>query len=386
MSILTLPKTHHFAREYAAWADSFTDAPPQYHRAIGYWIVSTLLGRSVWLPLGDDNLYPNLWLLVLGPSSYFRKSTAMAQGLKIVNAVRPGLILPSEWTGESLIAQMVDSPHGAMAHYEFRTMLGMLAKDYNSGATSLLTELYDCPQKYTRKTGVKEIKEFNIEAPYLTILGASTVEWLIESVKGGDVAGGFMARFLFVSATEKKKVYAFQPEANQAEKQRLINMATELSAINGPMGYTLDAKREYESWYRDFFERTADAPEAVRAFFPRLAAYCHKFAMLESVMAGRTTITLADCKAACRLVEGYAAEVTELGGQSLGKSKFDVLKLRILNSIKRDPGIGHSRLLKNSGLSAKVFKDVVGTLKETNEIVDRKDDAAATCYYPADDA
>lgn len=46
-------------------------------------------------------------------------------------------------------------------------------------------------------------------------------------------------------------------------------------------------------------------------------------------------------------------------------------------SITRDPGIEHSRLLKNVNLSAKVLKDVIDTLKQSSEV-----DIRDNCYYP----
>ncbi len=380
--ILQQPAT--FARAYSTWAESFTDAPPQFHRMVSYWVLSTLLGRRVYLHLGDDWLFPNLWLVVLAPSSFYRKSTALSIGAKMVNAVRPDTILPSEFSQECLVALMQQQAHGALVAYEFRTLLALMLKDYNSGLQSLLTELYDSPPEYCRKTGTKEIKEYRVEKPYLTILGASTVDWLLQSVQGGDISGGFLARFLFVSADTKTKTLAFQPPADQAEKARLIETVKKITAVSGSgrMDYALDARREYERWYAEFCRKSESAPEAVRAFFPRLTAYAHKFGMLEAVQRGHyPTISLEDCKTACMISESFAAEIRRLGAESLGKSKFDGIKLRVLKAVRKEPGIDHSRLLRNLSLSAKVFKDTAETLRQSGEIEVREG-----CYYPLEAA
>jgi hypothetical protein len=296
----------------------------------------------------------------------------------MVNAVRPGTILPSEFSQECLVALMKEQPHGALVAYEFRTLLALMQKDYNSGLQSLLTELYDSPPAYDRKTGTQQIKEYHIEKPYLTILGASTVDWLLQSVQGGDISGGFLARFLFVSADTKSKVMAFQPSADQAEKSRLVETLKKITTVQGRMDYALDARREYERWYGEFCRKAENAPESVRAFFPRLTAYAHKFAMLEAVQRGHfPTITLDDCRTACMISESFAAEIRRLGAESLGKSKFDGIKLRVLKAIRKEPGIEHSRLLRNLSISAKVFKDTVDTLRQSGEIEVREG-----CYYP----
>lgn len=358
-----------FVELYTAWAESFTDAPPQFHRFVGYWALSTLLGRKVYMHLGDDWLFPNLWLVILAPSSFYRKSTALSIGSRMVNAVTPGLMLPSEWTQECLITLMSQQSHGAMVCYEFKSLLALLQKDYNFGAQSLLTELYDNPPEYSRKKGTTDVKEFKIERPYLTILGASTLEWLINSVQSGDIAGGFLARFLFVSADQKDKILAIQPKADQAEKERVKNALGTAIQVEGEMTYSPEARQYYEAWYHRFVKEADRAPEGVRAFFPRLTAYAHKLAMLEAILNGHhPEITKDDCRRACLMADNFAAEIRKLGTESLGKSKFDAYRLKVQRAINRHPGIEHSRLLRNTGLPAKTFKDVIETLKQTREI------------------
>jgi len=367
-----------FIERYTSWAESFTDAPPQFHRFVAYWVLSTLLGRRVYMHLGDEWLFPNLWLVILAPSSFYRKSTALSIGSRMATSVNKELLLPSEWSQECFITLMSQQSHGAMICYEFRGLLAQLQKDYNFGAQSLLTELYDCPPEYVRKKGTTEVKEFRIEKPYLTILGASTLEWLINSVQSGDIAGGFLARFLFVSADHKDKVLAIQPPA--PENERLI-VRTALEAAleaEGEMHYSAEAEQYYREWYARFVDEAEKAPEGVRAFFPRLTAYAHKFAMLEAVLGGHhPEISKEDCRRACMMADNFAAEIRKLGAESLGKSKFDSYRLRIMRAINKTPGIDHGRLLRNIGLPAKVFKDVVDTLKQTGEL-----DIREGHYYP----
>jgi len=367
-----------FVERYTAWAETFTDAPPQFHRFVGYWVLSTLLGRRVYMHLGDDWLFPNLWLVILAPSSFYRKSTALSIGARMVKAVQQDIMLPSEWSQECFITLMSQQSHGAMVCYEFKGLLAQLQKDYNFGAQSLLTELYDNPPEYSRKKGTTEIKEFKIERPYLTILGASTLEWLINSVQSGDIAGGFLARFLFVSADQKDKILAIQPKADEAEKERVKNALQTALTFEGEMSYTAEAVQYYTDWYYRFVKEAEKAPEGVRAFFPRLTAYAHKFAMLEAILNGHhPEITKDDCRRACLMADNFAAEIGRLGAESLGKSKFDSYRLKILKAINKTPGIEHSRLLRNTNLPAKVFKDVIDTLKQTGEVEVRE-----SGYYP----
>lgn len=367
-----------FVERYTAWGDSFTDAPSQFHRFVAYWALSTLLGRRVYMHLGDDWLFPNLWLVILAPSSFYRKSTALSIGARMVKDVNADIMLPAEWSQECFITLMGRQSHGAMVCYEFKSLLSLLQKDYNSGAQSLLTELYDNPSEYSRKKGTTEVKEFRIEKPYLTILGASTIDWLINSVKGGDISGGFLARFLFVSADHKDKVMAIQPKADQGEKI-VIKAALEAALnVEGEIAYTQEARQYYEDWYYRFVKEAEKAPEGVRAFFPRLTAYAHKFAILEAILNGHhPEITKDDCRRACLMADNFASEIRKLGAESLGKTPFEAYMLKVMRSVNKHPGIEHSPLLRNMKLSGKIFKDIVETLKQRGELEVREGK-----YYP----
>lgn len=372
-----------FVERYTAWASSFTDAPEQFHRFVAYFVASVLLGRQVHMRQGDDNLFPVLWLVILAPSSFYRKSTSLSLGRKIINEVRPNILLPTEWTQESLIALMQDQPQGVMTAWEFKSLLSLLSKDYNAGAMSFLTEIFDCPDEYRRRKGVEKPIEFKIDQPHVSILGASTVDWLINSVREGDVAGGFLARFLFVSADRKAKSMAFQPEADQAEKRRLVEMARALTEVRGRMDYALDARQYYEGWFRRFEQKADTFPDIVKPYFPRLAVYAHKFAMLESVLNGHfPTITLGDCENACLMAQGFGAEIRKLAEENLGQDKFQLGASKVLKMIQRRPGMDRSTLLRNAHKSAKVFKDIIDTLTESGQVHVGEDGG----FYPSEAA
>src|SRR5688572_15563359 len=78
-----------------------------------------------------------------------------------------------------------------------------------SGTKELLTGLYDCPATYSRVVGQNEFKASGI---CLSLLAASQTGWFLEKLKGGDVRGGFIARFSFWPAFEKKRFIAIPPE------------------------------------------------------------------------------------------------------------------------------------------------------------------------------
>jgi len=205
-----------FVERYAAWADSFMDAPRQFHRFIAYWTLSTLLGRRVYMCLGDAWLFPNLWLIVVAPSSFFRKSTALNLGRDMVEGVKENMISSDGWSYECLVSILSQQPHTAMVYTEVSGLMDQLQKDYNSGAKALLTDLYDCPAKYSRKKGVDVIKEFRIERPYLTVLGASTIDWLI---KAGIYRAVSWPAFYSYRRTKRTKLLPYSQRRTSGKKK-----------------------------------------------------------------------------------------------------------------------------------------------------------------------
>ena len=63
-----------FVEAYIEFAQEVTDAPITFHNFMGYAVISAVVGRNVYFPFGDMNLYPNLYMLFIAASSRFRKS------------------------------------------------------------------------------------------------------------------------------------------------------------------------------------------------------------------------------------------------------------------------------------------------------------------------
>lgn len=62
-----------------------SDAPREYHVAAGLAVIAATVENRVYLPFGGDRIYPNVWALLLGPSSFFRKSTCVGKARKTLN-------------------------------------------------------------------------------------------------------------------------------------------------------------------------------------------------------------------------------------------------------------------------------------------------------------
>jgi len=70
-------QTENFLSLYQEFCREITDAPEVYHEAVGLATVAVVLGNNVSFEFGDSQIFPNLWLNVLGDSSVTRKTTSI---------------------------------------------------------------------------------------------------------------------------------------------------------------------------------------------------------------------------------------------------------------------------------------------------------------------
>ena len=207
-----LPKDSYFTN-YLRWVTPTTDSPLWFHVAASLSMAGHIINRNAWIDTGLDRQYPLFWIACLSESGS-RKSTAINPTRKIIaNDVHLGdTLLPDEFTsalflkrigvqyrdiGEDkplptkaearLMCQEADQ-EGAFtggvgySHLsEIGTLLGILSRSHNDGMKAAITEWFECPNEKVKETMTQG--NYYIYRPFLSILGASTVSWLVEGVK-----------------------------------------------------------------------------------------------------------------------------------------------------------------------------------------------------------
>lgn len=148
----------------------------------------------------------------------------------------------------------------ARAYLSSGEFVNFLLKDEQS--ISILTEWYDTHYVHEwpnslKSSGTEILKDVNI-----TLLGASTADYLRESVPVAAIRGGFFGRLCLVYSAEKGKVNALIDEAEEGQQvapkvKEWANYLIELSKI--PTGSKMipskQAKDFYRPWYYDLQER-----------------------------------------------------------------------------------------------------------------------------------
>ena len=222
---------------YLDWAGTTgNQTPMSFHLAAGLWLLSVAVGRRLYgeAPWGIK-IYPNLYLMLIASTTYYRKSTAYKLAEQIARTSIPHMLMPTpgspERFQEALSGQVpANFDKLSRTHQErftkaqpFAAQRGLLKdevaglfsamnrKDYLSGLKDLLMELYDCPDYSDKDT---QAGLTIVENAALSILGVTTPDGLNGGITYADWANGLLIRFALIT-----------PEADYTERPALVTSA-----------------------------------------------------------------------------------------------------------------------------------------------------------------
>ena len=231
-------------------------------------------------------------MLLLAPSSLYRKSTCVGIGQDMARALegppdprsetgKPGterILLPNQFTPESLLDILQQQPSGLLVIDEFRMFLDSLRRDYNSGMRELFMTLYDC-RGIHRKIRTQEVR---VEEPCVSILSACATRWFTEATKAGEIRSGFYPRLCMVPAWKKDRHLARGAAPNQTGNRRLLRQFVQLRAVAGEIDLPPQLEEYFGEWALQQ-QRTIEGLEheaELASFYTRLERVVLKLAVL----------------------------------------------------------------------------------------------------------
>ena len=256
---------------------------------------------------------PMLNLLLIGPSG-IGKSSAVKVGKRLLPYVpemnRPQFIEGGS-TKEKLHEDLVAQPKAILFASELAAFFSK--EKYKESLIPYVTELLDYNdviQIRTRKDGILDVLY-----PSVSILGASTLEWLQDQLPDSAVTGGFLARFLILNEDAKGQRIA-NPQRLLSTRQKIKlekkrdEVYQEFSKLflchEGNMEYEdYEAAETYSRWYNSYQPATGYlSPFAARAgeFILRLSILC-------AISSQRASISKADVEAGIELYTHVASKL-----------------------------------------------------------------------------
>lgn len=353
-----------FLDTYIQYASEITDASHIYHKFVGLASLGLILGNRVFLPWGDTRIFSNIWLILLGESTWDRKTTSMNIGKRLIDRMRLNLIYPNEFSYESLIKLLSKRPCGGFYFSEFKTLTALLNKEYMAGARSLLADLYDAPYRYERELN-KET--YVIDNPAFSLQGATNLDWFLDGMKDSDFGSGFLARFLIIPSDGKEKDIPRPPKADEIKRDKLINQGRRLSDIKGAMYMIKEAGELHDEWY--IWLRSRITGGRLDPFIGRLQGYLIKTAMLLQINEDQALKISKDTMTeAIDIVEWVYSKLISIDQDGLAISKEEKDAQKIKKYLRKKKDDDRSSLLRIVHLSASEFDRAIKLMRDRDEI------------------
>lgn len=220
------PRVSTFLQHYIAhslkWAPR---AAPDYHAAVGVWVLSTIAARRLVMQMGSSDIFPTLFLALVSESTLWTKTTAAALGVRLVRRAGCGYLLgPDRTTPQfllKLMAGIVPADYGSKhtdqqeaidKAYGFCAKRGWFYEEW--GGMLHQMRRHDSPQAELNKllivleggaqtfeTGTIQRGLERIEEPYLALLANATPHDLYPFMQEDDAwwRDGFWPRFACVT-------------------------------------------------------------------------------------------------------------------------------------------------------------------------------------------
>lgn len=293
------------SRKLDDWIESYlqftenSEPPTTYKKWTAISLIASVLQRKCKLEWGPITFYPNMYIVLVGPSGRCRKGTAMGIGHKFLRdlgiklaaeaTTREALIRSLEESGEeqgfsvSETGDMFDHASLTIFSPELTVFLGY----NNQQLISDLTDWYDCRDEWeyrTKNSGVNTIK-----GVYVNLIGATTPDLVRSALPQDSVGGGLTSRIIFISEFEKSKVVPF-PFLSQEDLNMHEDLAHDLEAIytlRGGFKITDEFKKVWYKWYTNAEENPPfkDNPK-FEGYVNRRANHILKLCMILSASEG----------------------------------------------------------------------------------------------------
>lgn len=255
-------------RELPNWLDAYaeytkdTESPPSYHKWCAISTVAGALQRRVYLRWGlNQVIYPNLYVVLIGPSGKTRKGVALGIAKDLLKQT-PGIsITPESSSGrQAMILAMkraysnFQDPTDGLIKFHcavtaFSEELSVFLGQGDIAYLSNLTDWYDSKDDWEYET-VSRGKD-SLQGLCLNLIGGTAPDWIQSMIPHEAVGGGFTSRVIFIVEEQKGKIvpeHIISPQEEDLQRKLLIDLER-ISKLSGEIKMAATAKESYIKWY-----------------------------------------------------------------------------------------------------------------------------------------
>ena len=324
-----------FIRAYLDYTE-MQESPATFHSWVAVTMISAVMRRKTWLERGfrSMRLYPNTYVMIVGPPGRQKKSTAIKLGMDLLYDADPsvqifqermtpeGVMLAMNRVNANISAQTLNMESSLLlVASELTTMFG--ADQSQAGRMiSFLTRWYDCPDIFPYLTAAHgKLEFFNL---YPTFLGA-TPETMLNIIPQ-EAQGGLLSRMVFIHSDERKRIP--RPKAGPGYAS-LVDQLKIIASLTGPFTETKAAQDYFDEWYMTIPDEMDDR---TATFMERLPDHALKLACILAASRDTMTVDMKLMDAAISMMLEQLPGVRRVLAH-VGATDFATLTMRVLNQI-----------------------------------------------------
>lgn len=197
--------TENFVDRYVEWVAKRSDAATTYNRSLAYLLLSCVFGNRGYIQDPYGKRFLNLWLLILGPTTATRKTTAKKLALRILRGYETDVLqgdrvdIGSDVTKEGLGKELGERD-GKVSLLQTDEVAGMFrefyGKNYQTGTITYLTDLHEGDVPVVLRAG-KDSGQRKRASTVFDFLGVGVPDDVTEVLTERDFASGFLTRMLW---------------------------------------------------------------------------------------------------------------------------------------------------------------------------------------------
>lgn len=331
--------------------------PPQaYHIWTGMSVLAGALQRRVYMKWGRSTIYPNLYIVLVGPSGRAKKGTALEYGKPFIKGVG-AKVIEGAITREKLIRRMGES---IMPIPDRNITRMQCAVTYVSGELSVflgqnnirlladLCDWYDCPGVWTYDT--KGQGTDILEGLCFNLLGATAPDWIPSILPKEAVGGGFTSRVIWIVEEDKRETVIY-PTIDTKLEDALKEDLERVFLINGEFEFDDEAFDLYGKWYKTEDQRIRDGKPPI--YDPKFAGYCDRRATLIKKLSmivsasesNETVVNVNQFQRALQLME-LAEKKMARTFAGLGSARYAYASEQLMNYIVKHGTVTRTQVLR----------------------------------------
>jgi len=354
-----------------------TETPEHFWLWAGIYTLCSALERKVWFPYGLDNLYPNIYIILVAPPGKCRKGLPLGVSKKLLQAIN--LTVSVDSTSKQMLtkemSQVFKQVNLPGVGHTTQTPMAIVSKEFSSLLSvdpkqmiECLTDLYDSHDVWEYKVKGDK-KPDKLYGPCVSLFAGTTPTYIANNVPYEAFGAGFFSRVVFVVGEQKKK-RVHRPKITQEDQKLLEDLRHDLNTIShlaGPFEITQEADELFKNWYDNLDSKYQEVKdERFHGFIERAHVQVLKAAMALRVSYKNDLVFEADdIGRAIHLVEEIFPDLHKaFGGLGRGETSIDIYnimkQLKMYKVMTRAEILSHNwRNLDSDGLD-RVLKTLLG--------------------------